>query len=272
MALNLYQAGFPLMVYNRTRAKTKEFEEKGVPVAGSIRELSSSSQVIITMLTDEPTVEEVIRGEGGVLSGALPETILIDMTTVSPSFSRKMHEYLRLKGLKFLDAPVLGSVRPAEEGTLIIMVGGEKEVYEECRPIFEALGKDIFYLGGSGMGTSMKLVANLLLGVFMSGTAEAFHLAKKEGLSPEQVAQVLSASVIISPSLKAKFPLFLKDRYEPHFSLRHMRKDLRLMLDTADELNIELPLVKEAHHLYSEAVEEGYGDLDYSAVVKYLAR
>jgi len=269
MAWNLYKAGFPLMVFNRTRAKAKEFEEKGVPVAGSVQELSASSDIIITMLPDEPTVEEVIRGEGGILSGALSGTIVIDMSTVSPSFSRKMHEYVRLKGLRFLDAPVLGSIRPAEEGTLIIMVGGEKEVFEECKPIFQALGKDIFYLGGSGMGASMKLVANLLLGVFMSGTAEALFLAQKEGLTLEQVAQVLSSSVIISPSLKAKFPLFLKEQYEPHFSLRHMRKDLRLILDTAEELNIELPLVKEAYALYSEAMEEGFADLDYSAVVQY---
>jgi 3-hydroxyisobutyrate dehydrogenase-like beta-hydroxyacid dehydrogenase len=204
------------MVFNRTRAKAKEFKEKGVPVAGSVQELSASSPIIITMLPDEPTVEEVIRGEGGILSGALPGTTVIDMSTVSPSFSRKMHEYVRLKGLRFLDAPVSGSIRPAEEGTLIIMVGGEKEVFEECKPIFQALGKDIFYLGGrSGMGASMKLVANLLLVVFMSGTADALFLAQKEGLTLEQVAQVLSSSVIISPSLKAKFPLFLKEQYEP---------------------------------------------------------
>ncbi|MGG3572917.1 NAD(P)-dependent oxidoreductase [Bacillus gobiensis] len=266
MAKNVLKAGNTLYVYNRTKEKAQGLANEGAILCETPQELTEKSDVIITMLTDGAAVKDVLEQEEGILAGLDHSKIVIDMSTVSPEDSVLFSELVRTKEAAFIDAPVSGSVKPAEDGTLVILPGGNAEDIQKVQPIFDILGKKTVHFGENGKGASAKLVINLLLGITMQGASEALLLAEKLGLEKESTLEMILASAVGTPLVTGKKQLFEKEEFPAAFMLKLMSKDLGLALKEADKNGTSLPLTKAADQTYGSAKEHGKGELDLSAV------
>ena len=268
MAMNIHKKGFPLIVYNRTRNKAEPFAKLGVPVANSPREVAEKSDVVIDMVTDAPDVEEVLFGRDGVVYGAHPGLIVIDMSTNSPEYARYFAKRLAEYGIEFLDAPVTGGDVGARQGTLTIMVGGKREVFEKVRPVLETMGKTIIYAGDVGNGQMLKLLNQIVVGIDMLAVAEAMALAKKAGIDMDKLFTVLSTGAANSFTVQYYMPKMMKSDYEPGFRAAHLKKDLRYALETANKLGVPLPGTALTLELYNALVAKGLGDKGTQALLK----
>jgi 3-hydroxyisobutyrate dehydrogenase-like beta-hydroxyacid dehydrogenase len=270
MAANLARAGFPLTVYNRSSEKAELHRSLGATVASGPRQVAEASQVIITMLSDALAVEGVLTGDDGALAAG-SDRVLIDMSTVAPGDSRRLAGILNARGWQMLDAPVFGSTGPAEQGTLGIMVGGDPDLYQAQRPVFEALGRHIFYMGAQGAGSAVKLAFNLLVASQLTSLAEAMVFAARSGISPAAAGEVIAASGVASDLITRKIRNIVEADFAPAFPLKHMHKDLGLMIATGHETQASLPTTACVHQLFSAAQARGYGDQDSIAVFRLLA-
>lgn len=267
MAINLLKAGFPLTVWNRTRSKMDELIAMGAHGASSPKEVAEKSDVVITMVTDSPDVEEVILGPNGVIYGARPGLIVIDMSTISPKVTRRISEELAKRGVKMLDAPVSGGERGAREATLSIMVGGSKEVFEECLPIFEALGKKITYMGPCGMGQTAKLCNQVICALNIQAVCEGLMLAARARLDLRKFLEAVSAGAASSWMLINLGPKMIERDFKPGFRIKHQQKDLRLALELAAELNLPLPGTSLVQQLLRIVEAEGLGEEGTQAAI-----
>lgn len=270
MARNLLKKEFPLIVYNRTPSKTEEFREKGIPVASSPEELAKEADAVITIVTNHEAVEEVLLGSKGAFKGARPGTVFIDMSTILPRVSIKLAEQAKAKGFHFLDAPVSGSTWAAEQGTLAIMVGGDKKVFEENFEIFKAVGEKIVYMGPSGNGSYAKLINNVIGATFAAILGEGICFAEKVGLDVSALIEVLSSGAYKSPLIEFKGPKMMKKDYSTQFSLNLMFKDLNYMIETAREKNAPLFLGALTKEIYQAVKNKVDGNLDYAIIVEFF--
>lgn len=268
MSMNLLRAGFPLTVWNRTRSKMNRLLKAGAEGAGSPREVAERNDVVIDIVTDSPDVEEVLLGPQGVIHGARPGLIVIDMSTISPLVTRRIAEELEERGVKMLDAPVSGGIIGAEEGTLSIMVGGDYETFQECLPILEAMGRTITYCGDHGMGQMVKLVNQILVSMTMLAVAEALMFASKGGLDLETTLRAVSGGAAGSWQLTNNGARLLRGDLEPGFKVEHLLKDLRIIMETADEIEMPLPGTALASQLYRSIEAEGLGEKGTQAVIR----
>ncbi|RAL22037.1 NAD(P)-dependent oxidoreductase [Thermoflavimicrobium daqui] len=237
---HIYQAGFPVTVWNRTPVKMEEAMKLGAKVAGSPKEVAKVSDIVITMVGDTPDVREVVEGENGILSGARPGTILIDMSTISPNATREIAKHAAAKNVYMLDAPVSGGDIGAREGTLSIMVGGEAEVLEKARPILEPMAKSIVHCGPIGAGQTVKACNQILCGVHLLAMVEAFTFAKKAGVDLEKMLEVTTQGAGGSWALSNLGPRVVKGDLDPGFSVRFQQKDLRIALQEAERMEIPM--------------------------------
>lgn len=242
MSRNLHRAGYDVTVWNRTAAKMDAAEaEWGAKTATSLKSMAAESEVIITIVGDTPDVTEVIAGEEGILAGARPGTILIDMSTISPEATRELARLAKEKGVMMLDAPVSGGDIGAKNGTLSIMVGGEEEVLSKVRPILEVMGKSIIHCGPIGAGQTVKACNQILCGLNLLAMVEALAFAKKAGVDLEKMIEVTSQGAGGSWALANYGPRVIKGDLDPGFSVRFQQKDLRIVLAEAERM--ELPLL-----------------------------
>jgi 2-hydroxy-3-oxopropionate reductase len=244
----------------------KEIVDSGAKPATSAKEVAQKSEITITMLTGSSDSEEVILGKNGVLEGMKPGTIVIDMSTISPDMSKQIASEVARKGCKMLDAPVGGTVGVAANAALTIQVGGDQRIFEDHRDILSAMGKNIFYMGGNGMGCYMKLVANAIMGTNMAVLAEAMCLGAKAGIPTDLMLEVLKNSASSSRVLEVRGPNIAKGEYKAQFMLKLLFKDLGIILDTAAGDSVPLPIVGLARQIYGQALVDGRGDEDYSAI------
>src|SRR5438128_4564216 len=226
MAGRLLEAHHEVVVYNRTPERTRPLEQRGAKVAATSRQLAADVDVVFSSVTNDAALEQVMFGPEGALAGTRSGAIVIEMSTVNPRTSRRLHEAARSKGISVLDAPVSGSTVQAEQGQLVIFVGGEEDVYRKCQSILAVLGSKTFYLGPSGAGATMKLCVNTLLGLGIQALAEAIALAGQAGLPRARFLQVLGETAVVSPSQKAKLENARKDEYPPALALGLMLKDI----------------------------------------------
>jgi 3-hydroxyisobutyrate dehydrogenase len=268
MVKNLVKAGFDVTVYNRNPEKSAQLKQTtAVSIAGSIAELVQHVSFVFTMLSDDAALKEVYLGPGGVLSvQADHEIIAVDMSTVSPETTKALASVCLEKGIKYLDAPVSGSVKPAEEGQLIIMAGGEEEAFEKARPIFAAMGKSAVLLGENGKGSIAKLAINLFLGITAQGLAEAVVFADKNGLPADQLLTLINAGAVGSGLTKIKTENIVNNDFKAAFALKLLTKDIRL----AVENGMDTPIGDSLFTTLNGAVERGLGEEDMIAVLKYL--
>ena len=272
MARNLLSAGYNLAVFNRTRAKAEPLAGAGARLAESPADAASQADIVITMVTDSPDVLEVVTGPAGVVDGARPGTILIDMSTVSPEVTRRLAARLEAAGLDMLDAPVSGGDVGARAGTLTIMVGGKPEVFERCRPLLQVLGGRVTYLGPHGAGQTTKLCNQVLCALHMLALCEALSLARRSDLPLAAVHRVLTAGAGNSWALEQLGPKILQSDLAPAFMIDLIQKDLRLVQETAAALKLPLAGSALAAQYFRANQAAGEGRLGTQAMIRVLER
>jgi 3-hydroxyisobutyrate dehydrogenase-like beta-hydroxyacid dehydrogenase len=269
MVRNLLSAGYSVSVYNRTPAKAAVL---GCPVAETPAALAATVDVVITMVADDASQEDVLFGPNGVAQGLTAGRTVINMGTVSPEASRAHAGRLAKLGVDVLDAPVSGSVKPATDGTLLILVGGEKAVFERCQPIFAVLGKRAFHFGGYGQGANAKLSINMMLGLTLQALAEAVVLGEKSGLDTNMLLDMIADAAVASPIIAMKTPSIRADQFPAAFPLKHMAKDFRLAIAAAHTVGAAVPITQAATVTFAEAEAGGLGDNDIMAVLTQLKK
>ncbi len=266
MATNLAKAGHDVTVWNRTPGP----DVPGAKTALTPAEAAKGKEVVWLCVSDTKAVQQVIFGPQGAVEGLGSGTIVVDSSTISPSASLQFMLDLQEHGCELLDAPVTGSKIAAENGTLIFMVGGTQFNIERVEPLFRALGKQVIHMGDNGKGLSAKLAQNMNIVFIYEGLCESLTLAKKMGVKPEKMFELIQASMIRSGVAEYKQPFILSQDYSPNFPLRLMHKDIHLMLDAAKENGVELPGLAKIDEIYEEASKAGHDDLDYAATIMLL--
>jgi 2-hydroxy-3-oxopropionate reductase len=270
MAKNLLAAGHPLVVHSRSRPPVDELVAAGAKAAGSAREVAGRCDVLITMLPNSPDVELVALGKDGIVEGARPGLLYVDMSTISPIVTQKVGKALEAKGVRMLDAPVSGGEKGAIDAALSIMVGGEPAVFEAVLPIFQAMGKTITRLGPLGSGGFTKLANQIIVAVNLTALAEALTLAKKAGLDRELTLKALAGGLAGSKCLEQKTPNYVANSYKPGFKIDLHLKDLGLIMESAHALGVPLPATAIVQELFNALRVKGRGGLDHSGVITLL--
>jgi 3-hydroxyisobutyrate dehydrogenase-like beta-hydroxyacid dehydrogenase len=270
MAKNVAKKGYALSVFNRTPEKASSLKEAGSVLAASPRDAAKGADVVILMLTGPEAVDQVLDGPQGVLAGLEAGKTIVNMSTVPPSYSRHLSERLKSRSIAAVDAPVYGSKKPAEEGALVILAGGPQAKVKEMEPLLLSMGKKVVYCGEAGQGSSMKMVVNLLLSIMATGLGEAVNLGQKCGLSTETMLETILSGPTQCPLFEFKKPMLISDNYGAQFALKNMTKDLRFILQTADETGAAVPAGHMVFQLYRAAMGRGLSEKDYAAVKKVI--
>ena len=269
MVRNLMKAGYEVAVYNRTKSKADAVVAEGALWCDSAAQCAAGRDAVITIVGYPKDVEEVYFGEGGVIAHADPGTCLIDMTTTSPKLAVRIYENGKKKGLPVLDAPVTGGDAGAKAGTLTILVGGDQETFEKCRPLFEAMGKNIYYEGKAGNGQHTKMCNQIAIAGALSGACEALTYAKAVGMDPARMLESISTGAAGSAQLSNVASRILKDDYAPGFFIKHFIKDMKLADEEAVNAGAHLGVLEYVLNMYQELETEGCGDLGTQALIKY---
>ncbi|WP_286231348.1 NAD(P)-dependent oxidoreductase [Neobacillus mesonae] len=269
MASHLMTAGYPLVVYSRTKEKAKELVEKGAYWAPTPKEVAEKASVIFTMVGYPTDVEEVYLGENGLIQHGGSGSYFIDMTTSAPSLAVKIYQEAKKRGIHAIDAPVSGGDVGAREAKLSIMAGGDSEAFEAVRPILAYLGTNIVYQGKPGSGQHTKMCNQIAIASNMIGVCEAIIYAEKAGLNPETVLQSISTGAAGSWSLSNLAPRMLNGNFEPGFYIKHFIKDMKIAIDEAEQMGMEVPGLALAKSLYDQLAEKGEENSGTQALYKY---
>lgn len=266
---HLLKADYEVSVYTRTKSKAQSLVELGAKWAETPKDAAINSDVIFTMVGFPSDVEEVYFGENGLLQTAKKGAVVVDLTTSEPTLAKKIYESAKEKGLTSIDAPVSGGDVGARNGTLSIMIGGDESVFNELLPILQIFGENIVYQGEAGAGQHTKMCNQLLIATNMIGVCESIAYATKAGLDIEKVLQSISSGAAGSWSLSNLGPRMIKGDFEPGFYLKHFIKDMKIAIDEAEKMNLNLPGVKLSKELYNTLLEKGYGDNGTQSLIKY---
>jgi 2-hydroxymethylglutarate dehydrogenase len=274
MARNLVKAGYDLTVYDVNPQPVKELVSMGAKEAKSSAEAAKGVEVVITMLPQDEQVKEVALGPKGVLEGARPGTVFIDMSSIAPHTSKAVAAEAQKKGVKFLDAPVSGGTGGAEKATLTIMVGGDKALFDEHLEILQVMGKTIYHVGDVGMGETVKMVNQMLVGINLAGIVEALVMGTKLGVAPEVLYKIIRASSGNSFMLDSRVPNFILtgNFTQTGFAVDLLRKDLGLSLESAKINKVPLHMTSQAYQVFTRASAEGMGKKDMSSVVELMEK
>ena len=270
MAKNLIDAGYSLTVFDINQVAVDELVVYGCTKANSGKEISESSQYIITMVPDSADSEKAILGDNGVLEGASKGKIIIDMSSIAPGVSQKIANMCEENGVSFLDAPVSGGEPKAIDGSLAIMVGGKENIFTQCKPIFEVLGSSVVLCGNYGAGNTTKLANQIIVAANIEAVSEALVLAKKAGLDPNTVFNAIKGGLAGSTVLNAKAPMMITGDFNPGFRIKLHQKDLHNALLTGKELGVPLPVTGLIQQMIGSLMNKGKGDLDHSAIANFL--
>ncbi|HEY1806628.1 MAG TPA: 2-hydroxy-3-oxopropionate reductase [Terracidiphilus sp.] len=270
MLRNLLKAGHTVVAYGRNSSKLDSAVADGAQRGSSNGDVGARASIVITMLPDGPEVEEVILGPGGILSGAKPGTLIIDMSSISPLVSQKIAAACAGKGVDFIDAPVSGGEPKAVDGTLAIMVGGKPDVFAKAESILKRLGSSVTLTGPVGAGNTTKLANQIMVACNIAAMGEALTLATRCGLNPEVVVNAVKGGLAGSAVLNAKGPMLIARNFKPGFRISLHQKDLRNALETAEANSVYLPLTAQVQQMISSLIADGKGDLDHSAIATFV--
>ena len=272
MAWNIHGGGFELGVFNRSPERARPFRDQGITAFSSPALLAAESDVIVVMVTDDAALQTVLSSDAGILAGAGRGKTVINMSTVSPDTTRWAAEEVFAVGARFVDAPVSGTVKPAEEGTLAVLAGGAAEDVEAVRPVLEAMGRAVVHCGDIPQGTHMKLVVNLMLGNLMQTLAEGLTLGRALDLNPETILGAVDGGPLGAPLFQIKGKALLSGDPPRQFPVDLLFKDLNLVQDTAGKVRVPLPQTAATRENVSAARALGLGDEDMAAVIRVLER
>ncbi len=272
MAKNLIDAGYKMIAYDINKEALDEIVAYGAERGTSPRNVAENSDIIITMLPNSPDVKKAVLGENGLIEGVREGQILIDMSSIAPLVSREVAQELAKKGVETLDAPVSGGQEKAEAGTLAIMVGGKKEVFEECKSILDVMGGSVTLVGDSGAGQTTKLANQVVVAINIAAVAEALIMGKKAGVDPENIFNAIRGGLAGSQCLNDKAPRMFEGRYDPGFRIRLHVKDLANVLETSRELHTAMPLTSQVMEMMQVLMAEGHDDVDHGGLALYYEK
>jgi 3-hydroxyisobutyrate dehydrogenase len=272
IAKRLSLSNHKVSAYNRTRQKAEVLVNFGIQVVDSPRDLAEKCELIIIVVKDVPAVEDISFGKNGIIHGRHDGLIVADMSTISPISSRKIAKRFADNGISMIDTPVMGGPSVAEKGQMIVMIGGNKAIYEKCKPVFDSIGEKTFLLGENGLGHAMKIVLNSQIAILAISLSEGIILAKKSGLDPMMFLEILNSTYFKTGMSVNKGPKMVKGNFEPSFFLKMMQKDLDEINYTARKVGANMPISKLANEIYQKAIKEGFGDIDYTGILAYLEK
>jgi len=270
MAKNLMNAGYKLVVNDINQSAIGEIVDMGATAMHTPAEVAKEAKTIITMLPDGPDVEDVVLGKDGIIEAATAETILVDMSSISPTVTKKIVAALETKGARALDAPVSGGEPGAIKGELSIMVGGPEDLFNQIKPIFDILGKSAVLVGEAGAGQTTKLMNQILVAIHIQAMGEAFLLVTKAGVDPMKVFEAIKGGLAGSNVLNAKVPLMLKRDFKPGFKIRLQQKDIKNALEAVASMGLTLPLTEAVQEMIGSLVARGKGDDDHGGIIQEL--
>jgi len=272
MAGRLLEAGYPVMIWNRSKDKCDALAAKGAKVADTARAVIEACDITFACTSDPASARSVVFGEAGVLAGITAGKKFIDMSTVDEETSQEIGTAITAKGGIFLEAPVSGSKGPALQGQLVMLAAGDKALCEEAKPCFEVMGKRTFFLGEVGAGARMKLVVNMMMGINMCALAEGLAVGQKGGLQGADILEVIKEGALNCPMYGLKGPAMVEGKYSTAFPLKHLQKDVRLAVGLGDQLGQPLPLAAAANEMLKVGKAAGYGDDDMSKVYEVVKK
>jgi 2-hydroxy-3-oxopropionate reductase len=272
MSKNLMKAGYSVLVYDVVKEAVEDVVKAGATAAGSCREVAEKTDLIVLMLPDSPQVKEVVLGKNGVLEGIKAGSIVVDMSSINPLVSREVAAELKKKGVEMLDAPVSGGEPMAIQGTLSVMVGGEKAVFDKCLDLLKAMGKNIVLCGEIGAGGFTKLANQIVVALNIAAVGEALSLGVKAGLDPQTIFQAIRGGLAGSTVMEAKAPMIIGRNFKPGFKVKLHQKDLNNALMTAKDLGVPLPFTALAQQVMTFLVNDGKGDNDHSAMATFFEK
>jgi 2-hydroxy-3-oxopropionate reductase len=270
MAHHLLKAGFDVTVHNRHQEVTDELVKAGASTGGTPREIAASCDVLITMLPDTSQVQEVLLGSEGVIEGAHTGLIVIDMSTISPIVTRTLADQMAERGITLLDAPVSGGDKGAMAGTLSIMVGGEESAFQRCLPLFQAMGKTVVHVGGSGAGQIVKACNQIVVALIIEAVSEALVLGSKAGVDPAKILQVLNGGLAANRVIDQRGTSMLKHEFTPGGRIKTHHKDMSIILELGRIYGVSLPVSALVDQMFASLETRGRGNLDHTALLTYL--
>lgn len=272
VALRLVDAGFEVTAYNRTKEKTFELKEKGAAIAESPREVAENSELVIIVVRDADAVKQVSFGNEGIANGNQDKLIVADMSTIDPSESKNISKQFNDSGIAKLDIPVMGGPNVAITGDLVMMASGNKESFEKCKKVFDAIANKVFFLGESGVANSIKLAMNLQITMLSLALSEGITLVKKSDVDPRIFLEILNSTYFKTGMSEKKAYRMIDGKYDTTFTLSNLKKDISTITGAAKSLGIELPMISKAEEVYENAISEGFGDIDYTGIIEYLKK
>ena len=272
VASRLLGTGYKLTIFNRTREKTEDLKKLGATITEHPREVAEASDLVITVVKDSAAMQAVSFDRNGIIYGKHEGLTIADMSTIDLVSSRIIAKKFLDEGIEMMDTPVMGGPNLAEKGELVVMVGGKRKTYEKYKQVFIDIGNKIFYLGENGTAHAMKLALNLQISLLALSLSEGIILARKSGLDPHTFLEVLNSTYFKTGMSLNKGPKMTSGRFEPTFTLKMMKKDLDAINKTAKDFAAYLPMAKLADELYQNAMESGFGELDYTGILAFLEK
>ena len=272
VGLHLLKSGYALSVFNRTKSKTENLVKNGATVVNSPMDIAKNSDLVITVVKDAASVKQVSFENDGILDGNHNGLVVADMSTVNPSSAKEISKKFQENGIDFVEIPVMGGPNVAIDGKLVLMASGNKDAYERHKKVFETIAHKNFFLGDSGAAHSIKLAMNLQISMLALALSEGITLTRKAGFEPEKFLEILNSTYFKTGMSENKAHNMIKDSFEPTFMLKNMTKDLGIINEAAKSFNADLPMAKLASKVYQDAVEAGFGEIDYTGILAYLKK
>ena len=272
VGLHLLKSGHSLTAYNRTKSKTSNLEKNGAVVSDTPKEAAGLSELVITCVKDANAVDEVLFAKNGIVAGKHDGLVIADMSTINPNSAIQNSKSLAEEGISSLEIPVMGGPNVAIDGKLVLMASGDKDVFDKYKQVFDTIANKTFFLGKSGSAHSIKIAMNLQISLLALALSEGITLTKKAGFDPEKFLEILNSTYFKTGMSENKAHKMIRDEFEPTFTLKNLKKDLGIIVETANEFGAVLPMAKRANEIYAEAVEAGFGEIDYTGILAYIRK
>ena len=272
VGLHLLDSGYSVSVYNRTKSKTKNLKEKNGVIVDSPKNVAEHSDLIITCVKDADAVKDILFRKDGVVAGKHDDMTIADMSTINPIDAKEISKKIHGQGIKSLEIPVMGGPNVAIDGKLVLMASGDKAIYEKYIKVFETIATETFFLGESGSAHGIKLAMNLQISLLALSLSEGITLTKKAGFDPEKFLEILNSTYFSTGMSQKKAYKMIKDEYQPTFTLKNMKKDLDIITQAAKDFGAILPMAERANKIYSEALEAGLGEIDYTGILAHIKK
>ena len=272
VGLHLLKSGFSLCVYNRTKSKTKSLEENGATISDTPKHLAQSSELIITCVKDGDAAEQILFGQDGIVAGKHDGLAVAEMSTISPNSAIQNSKRLNEEKISSLETPVMGGPNVAIDGKLVLMASGDRDVFDKYKQVFDTIANKTFFLGKSGSAHSIKIAMNLQISLLALALAEGITLTKKAGFDPEKFLEILNSTYFKTGMSENKAHKMIRNEFEPTFTLKNLKKDLEIITVAAKDFGAVLPMAERANEIYAEAVEAGFGEIDYTGILAYIKK